>query len=287
MKLYLKSMTFLSGVLGCSLMVETSSALAACVSGDCAGLGYTKSASDCSGVDAIRCPFDTSKYFCVKQTATEEDCGWFGTSINGICQCKTDYDFYTGVEYTGNSVLASGQSLVNALSGQSSSQYEIDIWPDTHYESGDYDNQGYCWTLKGNFHKGNDSRVDRINVCCAHGKKPGGGRYLSRDNGCSEYRVSYSLYCKYQVYQGGKVKERVIFWDDSGSNDDYEVWGAVIYTYSELEKINATVIDSWCKTLPAKSEKINNCYYIHDFLKFTDSGATDEIFEFKAKDLIK
>ncbi len=35
---------------------------------DCASLGYTKSASDCSGVTSIKCPFDTSKVFCQKKT---------------------------------------------------------------------------------------------------------------------------------------------------------------------------------------------------------------------------
>lgn len=37
---------------------------------DCVSLGYTMSESDCSGVTAIKCPFDTSKLFCQKQTPT-------------------------------------------------------------------------------------------------------------------------------------------------------------------------------------------------------------------------
>ena len=37
---------------------------------DCVSLGYTKSASDCSGVTSIKCPFDTSKVFCQKKTTT-------------------------------------------------------------------------------------------------------------------------------------------------------------------------------------------------------------------------
>ncbi len=74
MKLYLKNITFLSSILGCSIMFEASSALAVCIAGDCAGLGYTKSASDCSGVDAIRCPFNTSKYFCVAQITLDDSC---------------------------------------------------------------------------------------------------------------------------------------------------------------------------------------------------------------------
>lgn len=41
----------------------SSSLQAACVTGDCAAMGYTKTESTCDG-DIIRCPFDTSKVFC-------------------------------------------------------------------------------------------------------------------------------------------------------------------------------------------------------------------------------
>lgn len=44
-------------------MMSTSSLQAACVTGDCAAMGYTKTESACYG-DIIRCPFDTSKVFC-------------------------------------------------------------------------------------------------------------------------------------------------------------------------------------------------------------------------------
>ena len=36
---------------------------------DCSSLGYTKTSSDCSGVDTIKCPFDTTKVFCVEADA--------------------------------------------------------------------------------------------------------------------------------------------------------------------------------------------------------------------------
>ena len=48
---------------GFSLTYLAASAQAACVSGDCAAMGYNKTESACSG-DIIRCPFDTSKVFC-------------------------------------------------------------------------------------------------------------------------------------------------------------------------------------------------------------------------------
>ena len=42
-------------------------ASAACVTGDCAAMGYNKTESACDG-DIIRCPFDTSKVFCKEDT---------------------------------------------------------------------------------------------------------------------------------------------------------------------------------------------------------------------------
>ena len=38
---------------------------------DCASLGYTKSSSDCNGLDTIKCPFNTSKVFCVEAADKE------------------------------------------------------------------------------------------------------------------------------------------------------------------------------------------------------------------------
>ena len=49
--------------LGFSLTMGTS-LYAACVPNDCASLGYTKSASECAGMETIKCPFDDSKLYC-------------------------------------------------------------------------------------------------------------------------------------------------------------------------------------------------------------------------------
>lgn len=50
-----------------SVIIFSSSLQAACVTGDCAALGYTKSESMCSS-NFIRCPFDTSKVFCSEKS---------------------------------------------------------------------------------------------------------------------------------------------------------------------------------------------------------------------------
>ncbi len=56
-------------LLGCStalfsVMLNAQNSLSACISSDCNALGYTKTASACSGKAAIKCPFDTSKAYC-------------------------------------------------------------------------------------------------------------------------------------------------------------------------------------------------------------------------------
>ena len=56
----------ITGCLGGALSVMLSSFAIAggCISSDCAAMGYTKTVSQCSGYEMIRCPFDTSKVFC-------------------------------------------------------------------------------------------------------------------------------------------------------------------------------------------------------------------------------
>lgn len=70
-------------LLGCStalfsIILNTHSVLAACLSSDCSG--YTKTAADCSGKDSLRCPFDDTKYYC-----PSEDCSLY-TEANGWYQ---------------------------------------------------------------------------------------------------------------------------------------------------------------------------------------------------------
>ena len=60
---------------------------AACVTGDCTALGYTKSESECDG-DIIRCPFDTSKVFC--KEATTKVCDTIGDILYDDKSCAVD-----------------------------------------------------------------------------------------------------------------------------------------------------------------------------------------------------
>lgn len=75
-------------LLGAFLSLNANSAVAACLSGDCASLGYTRSASDCSGIDSIRCPFDLNKYFCVS-TPTVSECLYMETEDTCQRNCST------------------------------------------------------------------------------------------------------------------------------------------------------------------------------------------------------
>lgn len=94
------------GVLAFSVMLGATEAFAAtvgCIPGDCSG--YTKTSSQCSGKTAIRCPFDTSKYYCQDDVevscgeAYKYDCsgpgyiGGVGEPCNDMyasCECDTD-----------------------------------------------------------------------------------------------------------------------------------------------------------------------------------------------------
>ena len=72
-----------------SVMSFSSSLQAACVSGDCTALGYTKSESECGG-DIIRCPFDTSKVFCRAYQPTTKVCDTIGDVLYDDKSCAID-----------------------------------------------------------------------------------------------------------------------------------------------------------------------------------------------------
>lgn len=108
------------GALAFSVILSSTSvwATTGCIEGDCSG--FDKTAADCSGLPAIKCPFDTSKYFCVKETPKEDPCpaGYVSTSCASYekvshtvtvgsktcrkCSLKgcTDYGYLTSQPYT-------------------------------------------------------------------------------------------------------------------------------------------------------------------------------------------
>ena len=108
-------------LLGCStamfsliLKADVVWAAGACLASDCTG--YTKTSADCSGKAAIRCPFDTSKYYCQDDVACGDaykyDCQGYGYSGGSgepcdgkyaSCICDTSNHFsWTGSECTQN-----------------------------------------------------------------------------------------------------------------------------------------------------------------------------------------
>ncbi len=70
-----------------SVMSFSSSLQAACVTGDCAAMGYTKTENTCEG-DIIRCPFDTSKVFCKEPTT--KVCDTVGDILYDDKNCAID-----------------------------------------------------------------------------------------------------------------------------------------------------------------------------------------------------
>ena len=101
---------------------------------DCAAMGYTQSASDCSGKNMVKCPKDSSKVFCPSSSGTSSSgtkitCN-IGSLIYGDGNC---YDFYdapanikpVGVVFNASLRLAVALSDINS-SGVASSCSESD-----------------------------------------------------------------------------------------------------------------------------------------------------------------
>ena len=89
-KLY-KRMLQISSAFGLILSTTNSYAIDCTPTPDCATLGYTKTASDCSGVAAIKCPFDTSKLFCEEKILTKT-CDSVGDVLYGDGTCAISPD---------------------------------------------------------------------------------------------------------------------------------------------------------------------------------------------------
>ncbi len=68
--IYIK-MLQISSAFGLIFTTSNAQAIECTLSTDCASMGYTLSASDCSGLTTIKCPFDTSKVYC-KKTQEQE-----------------------------------------------------------------------------------------------------------------------------------------------------------------------------------------------------------------------
>ena len=88
-KLY-KRMLQISSAFGLILSVTNSYAIECTPTPDCATLGYTKTASDCSGVASIKCPFDTSKLFCEEKIL--KTCDSVGDVLYGDGTCAISPD---------------------------------------------------------------------------------------------------------------------------------------------------------------------------------------------------
>ena len=76
-----------------ALVLVSFNTQASCVPANCNTLGYTKSAADCDGSDMIKCPFDTSKVWCMKAEQSQPVPGMIlysdGTISNDVISGKT------------------------------------------------------------------------------------------------------------------------------------------------------------------------------------------------------
>lgn len=91
------------GVFTLTLFSGSSLQAAGCLKQDCASLGYTKSEAECGAGIYVRCPFDSSKYFCsgcsseyVSNCSGTGYIGGIGASCNSNfqkCGCATDYNW--------------------------------------------------------------------------------------------------------------------------------------------------------------------------------------------------
>ena len=122
----------------------SSSLQAACVTGDCIALGYTKSESECGG-DIIRCPFDTSKVFCKNVTKTKI-CDTIGDILYDDKSCAIDVNNLDPNRTPIGVVFDVNRKLAIALEQKSSLRWaleNVDIPGLTNYSSssaakGDY-----------------------------------------------------------------------------------------------------------------------------------------------------
>lgn len=87
-----------------AMLTSTAQAQTCTTVPSCSTLGYTKSASDCSGLDYLRCPFDQSKYFCTSSGSssgggyTPPAHEWQGTleAYGSDCRAKCLSNYWAG-----------------------------------------------------------------------------------------------------------------------------------------------------------------------------------------------
>jgi len=277
MKRYWKDKRLLTIISAMSLGLGTSTALAACISGDCTSLGYTKSAADCNGLASVRCPFDTSKYFCVQSdsvcdfTATKEncsaqcrdvdtagnactrngmiyyeDCAWdtycqYSKCVNGSCKCD-----YTKIEFVKENIFNNSGSLPLNLLGT---------------------RLGGGFIYQNNFNGTSPiTSIDRnkgvVSLDC-DGIVPGTNQTMTLDQ-CSTKRFTIrpQFNCEYKVTDSsGRTETKIITYNMSDCND-------FKLDYDELTKFNSTNVQNWCKKLIRQDR--NGCYKV--------SATRDEFF---------
>ena len=225
----------------------SSSLQAACVTGDCTALGYTKSESECSG-DIIRCPFDTSKVFCKK--ATTKVCDTIGDILYDDKSCAIDVNNLDpnrtpiGVVFDVSRKLAIAlEQSSSTLTWASSTSYDISgltNYSDKTAVQGDYNGKSNTSIIiaHGDSHRYETPAADYCYNYTTEGTKkgdwylPAGGELyyiyqnkdtlnnsLSKVGGTQLETIDYPYYWSSSESNGSRVAWRLRF--DSGN------WGSI------------------------------------------------------------
>lgn len=186
-------------LLGCStalfsvvLSIDAAMAAGACLASDCTG--YTKTSAQCSGKTAIRCPFDTSKYYCQDDVdipcgdAYQYDCtgtgyiGGSGSECGGkyaSCECDTSLDY----AWNGSSCSSTCDSSVYkyTCSGSQEQGYDSNKCGTMYSQCGC--SSGYHWAVNPSDSYGNSQCMPdtyTLEVCI---KKDSNTYYLTGGGG--------------------------------------------------------------------------------------------------------
>lgn len=206
-----------------------------CVSADCAALGYTQSSTDCAGQKSVRCPFDTSKYFCVSSS----DAGSTG------CVAPT----YPMMEYVSDTL---GMKTVTG-------GYE---WKLGIYLLGEtFPSEAPANDRKWHFssYDGATILVSCTNGYSFNGVSLGGNRYMCDGASLAEqnkYDLSFSFKCKFKVGSDGTVKEYTL--SHSLKSQTYDQFVNIGYDTSMFCKKYVRLKSDGCYSFDTSSSMIGS-----------------------------
>ena len=250
------------GVTICYILVSsvsmTNIARAECIpSPDCVEIGYT--ATSCTG-DSLKCPFDTSKLFCVpcdssyQYTCTQTGQKGKGASCDGKyieCECSDGYDLVDG-----NCVISCVYTLTSLPTGCSAVADSCVKNGTTYYSS-------TCTSCKSGYII--NSGTCKANACSG---------YYSDKNGCAKYTTCQSG--SIRKYQCSSCNEGYVWhsdtcWADSCDGFQGDGLGCSVYTTC-LSGDTTTYNCSACESGYTLCEKNGHCIDSYCYIELTNKG---------------